>query len=92
MARKTKQTVDAAEDKKLREFEDDIAPRMPWVKIYRIEKDGRQTFLGATDLEFFSFEMLRHEFGGGKFLVRTVRSNGTWGPSRIVHVASDRDR
>lgn len=80
-----------SEEAQLSAFMDDIAPREPLLKVYRIEA-GKQTFLFATDFEFFSLEDLRNQYGGGKFLLRSVRSNGTYGPSRVVKVATPRAR
>ena len=80
------------EEARLSAFVDDIAPRLPTVKVYRLEPGGKQKFLFATVIEFFSLEILREEYDGGKFLVRTVHSNGTYGPSRVVDVASRRER
>ena len=94
MSRKTR-TTDAEmrrEEAELSAFADEIAPRVPTVKVYRLEAGGKQKLLFATDIDFFSLEILRDHYDGGRFLVRTVRSNGTYGPSRIVLVESKRER
>jgi len=89
VTRKTRKLLPqiTAEDARLNSFVDQIFPREPTLKVYRIDPDGKQTFLYATDLEFFSLDELRDHHDGGKFLLRTVRSNGTYGPSRVVYVA-----
>jgi hypothetical protein len=82
-AKKPRLRNTSAEDELLNRLMDDLAPRGPTVKVYRIGDDGKQTFLGATDLQWFSLTWVRDTFGGGKYLVRTVRSNGTYGPSEL---------
>ena len=79
------------EDKQLQAFIDAMPDdRQPRLRIYRLESDGSQTRLFAGALEEFPAEdaqpMLQDWFGAGKFLVRTVRSNGTYGPSRVFHI------
>jgi len=87
---KKKRARSTFEEAKLNEFMENIAPRLPTLKIYRLEPDGKQKLLTTTFLEFFSYEELREQFGGGRFLVRSVRSNGTYGPSRVVDVEPPR--
>jgi hypothetical protein len=86
----------AVEDKQLNAFLDEFSPRQPMIRIYRVEADGKKhTYLGASDLDCFSLEGVREHFGGGTFLLRSVRSNGTYGPSRVVSIAPllrDRER
>ena len=79
-----------SEDEQLSEFMDNLCPRVPMLKIYRIEEDGKQTFLGALAMGLFCLDEVRSRFGGGKFLIRSVRSNGTYGPSRVVQIAPRR--
>jgi hypothetical protein len=77
-----------SEDEELNDFCENLAPRGPTLRIYRIESDGRRTRLQFLSMDVFSEEYLREEFGGGTYLVRTVRSNGTWAPSRVIGIAS----
>jgi hypothetical protein len=82
-----KRNRDPKEERRLKVFIDKLGPpREPTVKIYRIEPDGKQTRLGVMELEWFDEETLRKQFGAGTFLVRTVRSNGTYGPSRVLRI------
>ena len=89
------------QDKKLQAFMEDIGPsRVPTIRIYRLKFDQKQSQthfrkqirVGEAPLSDFSrdpsgiFEYLRAEFGAGTFLLRTVRPNGTYGPSRVVHI------
>lgn len=72
----------------LQQFIETIGPpREPTVRIYRIEPDGKQTRLGSMSLDGCDEEAVRAEFGGGTFLLRTVRSNGTYGPSTVLRIA-----
>jgi hypothetical protein len=80
-----------SEDTRLNAFMEDIFPRWPMLKVYRLGPGGKQTFLCSADLETFSLGMLRDQYDGGKFLLRTIRSNGTYGPSRVVQVAPKRE-
>src|SRR5262249_6293421 len=44
------------EDENLIEFIDNFFPPVPMLKIYRIEEDGKQTFLGSSSLvRLFSY-------------------------------------
>lgn len=88
MQKKQRYSRNEQEDAQLNAFVEEIAPREPILKVYRLEQNGRQTFLYATELDSFSLEDLRDHFGAGSFLLRTVRSNGTYGPSRVVHIGS----
>jgi hypothetical protein len=74
------------EDAQLSEFMENIWPKDPILKIYRVGPNGKQTLLGSAVLDSFSLDHVRHRFGSGTFLLRTVRSNGTYGPSRVVHL------
>jgi hypothetical protein len=101
-----KPAVQDRELKALTAFMDNIgSSREPTIRIYRLETPQKQhqtrfrkhTRVGEVLLSDFShdpsdlFEYLRAEFGAGTFLLRTVRSNGTYGPSRVVSIARTRD-
>jgi hypothetical protein len=76
------------EDQRLQQFIETIGPpREPTVRIYRIEPDGKQTRLGSMALDGCDEEAVRAQFGAGAFLLRTVRSNGTYGPSTVLRIA-----
>ena len=84
------------EDEKLNAYMDRYGSNRPLIQIYRLDEDEnnkgkrKQTRVGAMlfderlDLE----SEVQRQFGGGTFLARTVRSNGTWGPSRVLRIAS----
>ncbi len=106
MGRNTKMRSPLGLDRELEAaFIEDIgAPREPTIRIYRLEplqKQHRthfrkQTRVGEVLFSDFShgnniFEYLREEFGVGTFLLRTVRSNGTYGPSRVVRIGRMRE-
>ena len=79
------------EDEQIQAFMDRLPDlRQPQVKIYRIEENKRHTCLHVCPLDEFPVDKtesaLQHWFGAGDFLVRTVRSNGTYGPSRVFHI------
>ena len=87
--------VDRREEARLKEIVESVGlPREPMVKFYRLPGDGRHILVGAISLDEFPMdsceEYLREMFGGGEYLVRTVRSNGTFGPSRTVRIAERR--
>jgi hypothetical protein len=82
-------------------FMTDIGPsRLPTIRIYRLEphqkqlgkRFRKQTRPEEVLLSDFShnpssiFEYVRDRFGAGEFLLRIVRSNGTWGPSRVIGI------
>jgi hypothetical protein len=76
------------EDEEMMAFMENIAPRSPTLRIYRIDsEEKKQEFLGCLPLLGFSLEEVRDQFGSGTFLLRSVRSNGTYGPSRVVRIA-----
>jgi hypothetical protein len=86
--KKSARTSENNEEEKLEQFVDNIWPREPTLRIYRVdEKTKKQTLLGSADLDTFELDLLRERYGAGCFLLRTVRSNGTWGPSRMVWIA-----
>jgi hypothetical protein len=84
--------VDRREEARLKAVIDSIGPpREPLVKFYRLPGDGRHVLVGAMLLCEFPMgdceQYLSDVHGPGEFLVRTVRANGTFGPSRIVRIA-----
>ena len=92
LRRNHQKTKAKSEDEQLNKFLDDLWPREPRIRIYRIdEHTKKQTPLGSAHIDGFELEQLRERFGGGCFLLRTIRSNGSWGPSRVVHVAGSRN-
>jgi hypothetical protein len=70
------------------------------VKIYEIERNGKQVCVDSLFLEQYNPKLgalkfpnadyvlasVREKFGPGKYLLRTVYSNGRFGPSRTVHI------
>jgi hypothetical protein len=90
----------ATEEHYFRRYLDEIVgPSEPTVKIYRIEPNGKQVCVDCLFVEqvvdfskgLFKFsrpddvlENIRHQFGPGRYLLRTVYSNGRFGPSRRV--------
>ncbi len=89
--KRSKDTGTPDEEAQLRGFIDQIGPgREPTGKIYRLPVDGRQVLLGTVTIYDFPVDeygaYLRDAFGPGTFLIRTVRTNGTFGPSRIVRI------
>jgi hypothetical protein len=70
------------------------------MKIYKIEANGKQVCVDCLFSEQYDsktgafkfpnannvLEGIRDKFGAGKYLLRTVYSNGRFGPSRIVHI------
>jgi hypothetical protein len=68
------------------------------MKIYKIERTGEQVCVDCLFSEQYDSKMgalkfpnankvlkaIRDKFGPGKYLLRTVYSNGRFGPSRIV--------
>jgi hypothetical protein len=100
MVRKTK-LRNPAEDKKLQEFMEDVIPRRePSIRIYRIELNEKRTnapFRKQTRLSEIALseagdilEYLHFHFGPGTYLLRSVRSNGVYGPSRVVYIGARR--
>ena len=77
-----------AERERLGELLDShIGLRDPSIQIYRLGADGKQELMGTVSLDVLKMgieESIQNNFGAGKFLVRTVLSNGTFGPSRTV--------
>jgi len=87
-------------------FMDKISPsREPTIRIYRLEslqeqkrtRFRKQTRVGEVLLSDFSHDpalicdYLRAKFGAGNFLLRVVRANGTYGPSRVVSIGGRRE-
>ena len=86
---RTRRRIDADEERQMQEFVDRIGPPpIPVVRVYRITEDGKQTRIDEADLESVDEVYLRERFGPGSYLLRTVRSNGTYGPSKVVRIAS----
>ena len=86
MARKKKRK-NPEEERMLREFVENVAAREPRVKIYRKESNNEQTPITTMTLDAFSEEELREGFGHATYFLRTVRSNGTFGPSCVIRIA-----
>jgi hypothetical protein len=89
------------QDEELRSFVEDIGlAREPTIRIYKLDSGRKQSQthfrkqirVGEVLFSDFShdpsciFDYLRSEFGAGTFLLRTVRPNGTYGPSKVVRV------
>ena len=69
---------------RLREILDKkFGPREPVVRIYRLEHDGSQSRVDSD-----TRGNIRARFGPGKFLIRTILPNGTFGPSRVVSIGT----
>ena len=86
MARRKRQR-DPDEERKLRKFVDRVSSREPRVKVYRKEPDNSLTPLTTRSLDGFSEEELRDAFGPGACFLRTIRSDGTFGPSCTLRLA-----
>jgi len=85
-----KQT-DPREEKLLNQFIDSIGvENEPTVRIFRLEENGKRTRMGVVTLDVCDEESIQAQFGGGTFLVRTVRSNGTFGPSKVIGIEERR--
>jgi hypothetical protein len=67
----------------------------PVIQIYRLDEnqDGKRwrkrTKVGSIlfDESIDLCVEIQRQFGSGEYLARAVRSNGTWGPSRVIRVA-----
>ena len=79
-------------------FMDNVFPhREPFIRIYRLEPNvirqntpfRKQTRIGEICLSEADniLQELQHQFGAGTYLLRSIRSNGTYGPSRVVRIA-----
>lgn len=101
MRRKHLKNTPSAEENYFRRYLDEICgPTDPIMKIYKIERNGKQVCVDCLFLErydsktgVFKFpnpsnvlESIRGKFGPGKYLLRTVYSNGKFGPSRVVQI------
>lgn len=86
------------DDKTLAAFMENVFPgREPTIRIYRIESNElrqntpfrKQTRLGEICLSEADniLQDMQFQFGAGTYLLRSVRSNGTYGPSRVVRIA-----
>jgi len=85
-------------DKTLVAFMEDVFPdREPTIRIYRIEPNEmrqntrfrKQTRIGEVCLSAADniLQEIQFQFGAGTYLLRSVRLNGTYGPSRVVRIA-----
>ena len=90
-----RRTVQQSEDKRLQAYMDQYQFSGPVIQIYRLDEnqDGRRprkrTKVGTIPFDE-SIELhveIQRQFGSGDYLARAVRSNGTWGPSRVIRVA-----
>jgi len=90
-----RRTVQQSEDKKLQAYMDQYQFSGPVIQIYRLDEtqDGKRwrkrMKVGTIPFDE-SIQLhveIQRQFGSGDYLARTVRSNGTWGPSRVIRVA-----
>jgi hypothetical protein len=97
VVRKRQTAMTRKEENYFRSVLDQICPpAMPVIKVYRIKGDRTQVCVFTVypddfkgDLPIFSENVLKeihNHCGPGKYLLRTVHSNGRFGPSRIVHL------
>jgi hypothetical protein len=101
MRRKPLSDTPSTEEKYFRGYLDEICgPTDPVVKIYKIERNGKQVCVDCLFIEQYNTQLgafqfpnpnyvldgIRDKFGPGRYLLRTVYSNGRFGPSRIVHI------
>jgi hypothetical protein len=77
-----------------------VGPTEPRIKIYKILPNGKQVCVHCIFVEEYSSskgvyrfppadrlpEIIRDQFGPGRYLLRTVYSNGRFGPSRVMHI------
>ena len=84
-----------SEDKRLQAYMDQYQFSGPVIQIYRLDEtqDGnrwrKRTKVGTIPFDE-SIELqveIQRQFGSGDYLARSVRSNVTWGPSRVISVA-----
>jgi len=89
MRHKVPQTPAMSELEQLKAIMEEVSPREPHIRIYRvIPETKKHKFLGTAGVNGFSLDDVREWHGGGTFLLRTVRSDGKYGPSRVVRIAS----
>jgi hypothetical protein len=79
------------EENYFRRLLDEICPASePVLKVYKVRSDGKQVCVFSIyPDDFKSSDVLNHirnQFGPGSYLLRTVHSNGRFGPSRVVHL------
>jgi hypothetical protein len=101
MSRRTRSNIHLREDQEFSTFVEELGPlREPTIRIYRLEENQRQNRtrfrkqIRVDEVLFSDFSRdpssiyvyLRANFGPGCFLLRTVRSNGVYGPSKLVYV------
>ena len=89
-----RRTVQQSEDKRLQAYMDHYRASDPVIQIYRLDENqdgkpprkrtkvGTIVFDESIELEVY----IQRQFGPGDYLARAVRSNGTWGPSRVFSV------
>ena len=83
------------EDKRLQAYMDHYRASDPVIQIYRLDENRngkrprKRTKVGTIGFdESIQLEpYIQRQFGPGDYLARAVRSNGTWGPSRVISVA-----
>ena len=91
--RRTVQQSD--EDKRLLAYMNRCGSSDPVIQVYRLldeNQDGKRwrkrtkvgviAFDESVDLE----PTIQRQFGPGEYLARAVKSNGRWGPSRVISV------
>jgi len=98
MRRRRNASKATTEEDYFRQFLDNVWPTEPVIRIYRIESNGKQVCLDSLFVEMVKpgvlripgadhvLDNIRGQFGPGKYLLRTVYSNGRFGPSRVVHI------
>src|SRR5262249_19714568 len=90
------------QDREMQAFVEDLGLsfREPTIRIYRLERYlmqpktrfRKQTRLAVVSLSEFSqdpgsiLEYIQRKFGAGDYLLRTVRSNGKYGPGIVVRI------
>jgi hypothetical protein len=83
-----------SEDKRLQAYMDQYNSSGPVIQIYRLgEKQDGKRWRKRTKVGEIPFDENIHleaevqrQFGRGEYLARAVRSNGTWGPSRVIRI------
>lgn len=78
------------EGQDLQEFVSGLQTDVLRIKIYRLERAG-EVWLDTISRDEFSEEDTREHYGPGSYKVKTLRSNGTWGPSVVFRVGAGRN-
>ena len=98
MRRRRAASKTKTEEDYFRQFLDDVWPTEPVVKLYRIGSNRKQVCLASLSVEMAKpgvlrivgvdnvLNHIRVEFGPGEYLLRTMYSDGRFGPSRVVHI------